>query len=1016
MASYVKQLAKKCHFRVEVIEIDIGYNRKADFTQKRVQHKWLQFISQGGADALLVTPPCSTFSRAHWANEEGPLPLRSFPCPRGFAWNVGHRRTKAWQGSALAMEQQLQFSDKLAAMEQPEDLGATPRPRIPGHRPASMWQWPQHGHLAALPGVTSVALAQLDFGSESAKPTRLLMRVPGDLHPEMYEGLPLLDHQGYYQGPLPRKTGAPLIGKANGVYKTAAAAEWPAPLCKWMAEKVLLSFKLHSENQGQSQDQEQDKGPRKRERAEDEERSEGGKRPRKEEETEVDPFFPLTPGGKGKSRACEWKGTEVPYHDGGCLQSPGRWDPSERIYPMGEEWKAVRKELYEMVVEKAGGEARLERECFAMAKGGQSFKLAKDEALLGKIRRRLWEFCGRPSGAFEVAEGQPFWLGLMSAVLQRAGDTDFEFLKEAEEGLPLGVKFGLPRTPQSFERQTEWALEEDPTLAHSYAKANYSSAAEHEAHLRAHLEAEVEEGLMEKVPMEEFIQRYGEDRAIAALAVLVEDEVAGKKRVIHDGTHGINVNRKIKCLDKLRMPGGREKRYLLRMFKRGRDIAFSLIGDFGKAHRRFKYRKEEHGFLGCVVKEEEKIVYINKVGTFGISSTPYWWGRISGALIRLCHALLGPDLPLEILLYADDLETMGVGPRGRRAAVLTFIYMAVFGSPFKWSKQRGGLETEWIGLMTDYGGFSYGISERRARWIVGWIHGLCKGKLVLPREFMAGLGRLGFITTALPWERPFLGPLYVWASAISGQKGKVVLPWSILIILDWIARRLESGGRMEPVTVEEAPREDAHEIFTDARASEKDACLGGFLACSKNLKECPWFSIPVDEKLAPWLFSKGGNPKRVIASLELLATLLAVKFWTKKGQGNAAVRTKAFTDNRGNAFALKRGMSTKFPLTLLIMELAEEMREKDLKLDLEWIKRDFNTDADDLSNGEWKNFDESMRIHLGPDGAEWKVLGELMKRGEDLYKEIAEFKEEKKRSKQEGLAKLAKGRKLLPKW
>lgn len=84
---------------------------------------------------------------------------------------------------------------------------------------------------------------------------------------------------------------------------------------------------------------------------------------------------------------------------------------------------------------------------------------------------------------------------------------------------------------------------------------------------------------------------------IAALAVLVEDENTGKKRIIYDGSHDILVNHRIRCLDKLRMPGGREKRYVLKKFKKKGDVVFSFIGDFGKAHRRFKYVREECGFL-----------------------------------------------------------------------------------------------------------------------------------------------------------------------------------------------------------------------------------------------------------------------------------------------------------------------------------------------------------------------------------------------------------------------------------
>lgn len=100
----------------------------------------------------------------------------------------------------------------------------------------------------------------------------------------------------------------------------------------------------------------------------------------------------------------------------------------------------------------------------------------------------------------------------------------------------------------------EWVLDRE----------NYPSGGERKEHLRAHLESEVAEGLMEKMPEEEFIRTYGSHRAIASLAVLVEDVESGKKRVVHDGTHGIGVNNRIRCVDKVRMPSAREKRTLLR--------------------------------------------------------------------------------------------------------------------------------------------------------------------------------------------------------------------------------------------------------------------------------------------------------------------------------------------------------------------------------------------------------------------------------------------------------------------
>lgn len=1000
MACHLRRLSKQHGIRVEIVELDLRHSRKMDFTQGHVQAKWLDAISTGLYDALLVTPPCSTFSRAPWANERGPFPLRSSRCLRGFTWNSGPRKRKANLGNSLAdfsfeaMRRQLVQEEKVAFMEQPEDLGATRSPRIPGHRPGSMWQFPAHEELLTLEGVKSVALAQIDFGSESAKPTRLLLRIYGDLHEEMYEGLPQFDHDGFYMGPLPRKTGVPLIGRQNGQFKTAAAAEWPSPLCAWVAQQIVSSFLRHSVMGGDTS-LESGKGVKRKatERTEEEEARKRQKAaPSVALEAEVDPFFPLVSGGEGRARGCLWKGTEVPFHDGGCLLSPGRWDIPKRKYPMGCGWDDFRAKLRRIVAEAAGGESGLERECFRMATGESGCRLVQDEALRKRLLEEVQGFCGPGVCVEEVAEGQPFRLQAMTGLLEKAGDGDYEFLKEAASGFPLGVKFPLPRTPKAFERQVEWSLKEDPTVECALAKANYPSAAEHEVHLRDHLESEVEEGLVAKMTESQFEEKYGEDRAIAALAVLVEDEATGKKRVIHDGSHGIRVNHRIRSQDKLRMPGGREKRYLLSVFREARDVVFSLIGDFGKAHRRFKYREEEHGFLGCRISEDDEYIYVNRVGTFGIASTPYWWGRLSGSLIRLCHYLIGPGVPVELLLYADDLEAMGIGKRGRIGAVLAFVFLAMVGAPFKWKKQRGGLCTEWVGLTTDYGAFSFGLSEKRAAWLVNWIRTTCAEKMVEPRIFAAALGRLGFATTALPWEKPFLGPLYKWSSAVLGQRGRVAVPWAVLMILDWIARRLETGGRMEQVPPRHQGAASPVLVYTDARASETDACLGGYLAISEDLKRCPWFSVKVDEELAPWLLSKGKNPKRVIAALELLATIIAVKLWAGKSGGNVTVRVKAFTDNRGNSFAISKGMSTKYPLTILIMELAEELREQDLQMDLVWIRREENTVADDLSNEKIDAFSPELREEIIAGEMDWKVLRRLQKRGEELYEELKSLK------------------------
>ena len=223
---------------------------------------------------------------------------------------------------------------------------------------------------------------------------------------------------------------------------------------------------------------------------------------------------------------------------------------------------------------------------------------------------------------------------------------------------------------------------------------------------------------------------------------------------------------------------------------------------------------------------------------------------------------------------------------------------------------------------------------------------------------------------------------------------------------------------MEEVKWEPPTQKGGLVFFTDARASEKDACIGGYLRVSEDLMQCPWFSIDVDEELAPWMRSKGGSPKRVIAALELLATLVAVKLWGGRFPGGLKGKMKAFTDNRGNSFALAKGMSTKFPLTVLLMELAEELRCLNMRLDLEWLRREENEQADALSNGDWSLFNPELRESFDERGVKWRILGEVQKRGEDLYKEVQALKEEKRLANAAKSSRAArKGKtKVLPKW
>ena len=319
----------------------------------------------------------------------------------------------------------------------------------------------------------------------------------------------------------------------------------------------------------------------------------------------------------------------------------------------------------------------------------------------------------------------------------------------------------------------------------------------------------------------------------------------------------------------------------------------------------------------------------------------YWWSRIAGAGVRLVHELLGRERPIEVLIFADDVEALAANAAGRQGITLCFLYVSILGFPFKWAKQRGGLRVEWIGLYTDYPTYRTGLSPSRATWMRNWVLDLATRGNTTSKNFEQGLGRLGFASLVLVWERPFLGPLYSWSAAIRNKRGSLRIPAMLRAILLFLATRFEEGGQLQeppPLTDEKRVGKDLV-FFTDAKATEQGAWIGGYKPDDDG-RILEWFSEEVPKEWATWMTLKK-DPKRVIATLELLASLVAVKLWMQESRGpiKATCWLKGMTDNLGNTFAVSKWMSTKFPFTIFVIELSESLRKGSCQLSLEWLRR-----------------------------------------------------------------------------
>ena len=88
-------------------------------------------------------------------------------------------------------------------------------------------------------------------------------------------------------------------------------------------------------------------------------------------------------------------------------------------------------------------------------------------------------------------------------------------------------------------------------------------------------------------------------------------------------------------------------------------------------------------------------------------------------------------------------------------------------------------------------------------------------------------------------------------------------------------------------------------------------------------------------------------------------------------------------------------MTTKFPSTLVLMELAEELSAKNCELQLQWIRRDLNQLADDLTNENFASFEPNFRIDL-KEALEWRVLGRLLGHATSYFEELGKATRTKK--------------------
>ena len=220
-----------------------------------------------------------------------------------------------------------------------------------------------------------------------------------------------------------------------------------------------------------------------------------------------------------------------------------------------------------------------------------------------------------------------------------------------------------------------------------------------------------------------------------------------------------------------------------------------------------------------------------------------------------------------------------------------------------------------------------------------------------------------------------------------------LLPKAIILIFKLLAKALQGEGRLVSISRHvTTPKE----LFgTDARAEGEEIWIGGWALDDADTRRCRWFSERLSHSNAPWLYA-AGEAYRKIAALELVATLAAVVVFGIPKGATGTFRCSAATDNQGNSRVVARLLTTKFPLNAFLMELAAQLQCRGAELDLYWLPRLQNIEADELTNSICHRFAEGNRLRFQLAEFKGLVLGSMLEEGMSLYQDIATCRAAKK--------------------
>ena len=685
------------------------------------QQELLNRIKSGYYAAVILSPPCASWSTAPWANNWGRRPLRTALYPWGMPWLEGPKLAKVAASNnmirfcVVVILTILDHPPIVFLLEHPENLGSVSSRPSPTVRPASIWELQEVQSLCR-PGVFTVAFYQCQYGAKSRKPTRLLSNIPA-LRTIGYNQWPKLDKLGRYIGPLPPHCSCGFSHQgiikrsASDAFATTQAAAYPEQMdlaIAWALWDFLVSPAtpssspfggvpvLQKEQQCQVQALQKERTPEaeeQEEKAEEQEEERRAKRPenpgkevreeeieeliegaRKKAEEELSKAAAVPPLGLAPLKV-HYKGKVRNMVDGLGKCSLGVRPAGSRVKSLSRSGSSLARGFWRHVekLSEAMGEKERRRLLSRLALG--QVEESPFKGVVEKVRGDLDELVvklGKDPARKPTDRKTAIGFRRVKAWAELLGDQDHQFLEGlVRRGVPLGVRGEIPLVPAVYDRKEKGEDEFSRDVWEEEVEApeprsNYRSAIDHLEKVKGIVQAEIEKGWIRRIPLQEAYRKFGRDVQVASLGAVPKDPSWEEVRVVHDGTHGISVNSEIKQPNRMTFPQCDDLEAAAEALRRVSPTERMLFAfDVKAAHRLIPVQEEDWALQSFRLEDEEELL-VNMVGTFGVASAAFWWGRAAAVIFRTFHRSVPDHLLYYLLLFADDGLLMAAVPSTSR--------------------------------------------------------------------------------------------------------------------------------------------------------------------------------------------------------------------------------------------------------------------------------------------------------------------------------------------------------------